>query len=111
MSKHLIPRLRVYCLVSGFWACSIVLIQPATVTAQHQIVCSGQAAGGYAAFPDICKLKNGDLYCVLYSGYGHVSTPNAHWPKGGRIMSVRSSDGGQSWSKPVIVIDTAYDDR
>ena len=26
-------------------------------------------------------------------------------------MAVRSSDNGQSWSKPVVVIDTAQDDR
>jgi sialidase-1 len=79
--------------------------------AQHQIVCSGEAAGGYAAFPDVCRLRNGDLFCVFYSGYGHVSVPNAEWPKGGRIMAVRSPDNGQTWSKPVVVIDTDQDDR
>jgi len=42
--------------------------------AQYQIVCTGESAGGYAAFPDVCRLKNGDLFCVFYSGYGHVST-------------------------------------
>jgi hypothetical protein len=56
-------------------------------------------------------LRNGELFCVFYSGYGHVSTPNATWPKGGRIMAVRSSDNGQSWSRPVVIIDTAQDDR
>ena len=60
--------------------------------AQHQVVCPGEAAGGYAAFPDVCRLGNGDLYCVFYSGYGHVSMPNDKWPKGGRIMAVRSPD-------------------
>ena len=69
-----------------------------TASAQHQIVCSGEAAGGYAAFPDICRLQNGDLFCVFYSGYGHVSTPNDKWPKGGRIMAVRSTDNGKTWS-------------
>jgi sialidase-1 len=82
-----------------------------TAAAQHQIVCSGEAAGGYAAFPDICRLHNGDLFCVFYSGYGHVSTPNDKWPKGGRIMAVRSSDNGQTWSKPVVIMDTDQDDR
>ncbi len=79
--------------------------------AEHQVVCSGEAAGGYAAFPDICRLKNGDLYCVFYSGYGHVSTPNDKWPRGGRIMAVRSEDNGKTWSKPVVAIDTDLDDR
>ena len=78
---------------------------------QHQSVCTGESAGGYAAFPDVCRLRNGDLFCVFYSGYGHISTPNQEWPKGGRIMAVRSSDGGQSWSRPAVIIDTDQDDR
>ena len=89
----------------------LLLILTSAASAQHQIVCSGKSAGGYAAFPDVCRLGNGDLFCVFYSGYGHVSTPNAKWPKGGRIMAVRSSNNGQSWSKPVVVIDTPKDDR
>jgi Neuraminidase (sialidase) len=56
-------------------------------------------------------LRNGDLYCVFYSGYGHVSTPSDKWPKGGRILAVRSSDNGKTWSKPVVAIDTELDDR
>jgi hypothetical protein len=76
---------------------------------QHQIVCSGEAAGGYAAFPDICRLKTGDLYCVFYSGYGHVSTPNDKWPKGGRIMAVRSTDNGKTWREPFhLKLDSPY---
>jgi Neuraminidase (sialidase) len=93
------------------WAASVLLLAASTASAQHQIVCSGEATGGYAAFPDICRLRNGDLFCVFYSGYGHVSMPSPRWPKGGRIMAVRSSDSGQSWSKPVVIIDTAQDDR
>jgi sialidase-1 len=65
----------------------------------------------YAAFPDVCRLQNGDLYCVFYSGYGHVSTPNDRWPRGGRIMAVRSSDDGRTWGKPAVVLDTDRDDR
>ena len=93
------------------WSLVVLLAVTTAAAAQHQIVCSGKAAGGYAAFPDVCRLRNGDLFCVFYSGYGHVSPPNAAWPKGGRILAVRSSDNGQSWSRPVVVIDTAQDDR
>ena len=93
------------------WAIAVSLLLASSAPAQHQIVCSGEAAGGYAAFPDICRLRNGDLYCVFYSGYGHVSTPNDKWPKGGRIRAVRSSDNGTTWSKPVVAIDTDLDDR
>jgi hypothetical protein len=93
------------------WPLVLSLLLASTALAQHQIVCSGEAAGGYAAFPDVCRLQNGDLYCVFYSGYGHVSRPNDKWPKGGRIMAVRSTDNGKTWSKPVVAIDTDQDDR
>jgi Neuraminidase (sialidase) len=56
-------------------------------------------------------LHNGELFCVFYSGYGHVSAPNDKWPKGGRIMAVRSSDHGQTWRQPVVIMDTDQDDR
>lgn len=93
------------------WAAATFMLLVSSASAQHQIVCSGEASGGYAAFPDACRLRNGDLFCVFYSGYGHVSTPNDKWPKGGRIMAVRSSDHGKTWSKPVVVMDTDQDDR
>ena len=68
-------------------------------------------AGGYQAFPDVCRLKSGELLCVFYAGYGHVSHPNAKLPKGGRICAVRSRDEGRTWSAPVTLIDTPDDDR
>jgi hypothetical protein len=52
------------------WTLALCLLLASTFSAQHQIVRSGQAGGGYAAFPDVCRLQNGDLYCVFYSGYG-----------------------------------------
>lgn len=58
----------------------------------------------YFAFPSICRLANGDLACVFYSGTGHIS-PN------GKIALVRSSDEGKTWSKPETVIDTPWEDR
>jgi hypothetical protein len=74
-------------------------------------VVTGPAAGGYAAFPDVCRAANGDLLCVYYSGYGHVSTPNDAWPRGGRIQAVRSRDQGVTWSAPEVLVDTEHDDR
>lgn len=67
--------------------------------------------GGYQAFPDVCRLKNGDLLCVFYAGYDHVSHPNAALPKGGRLCAVRSTDEGKTWSVPWTVLDTPEDDR
>lgn len=87
------------------------LADAASQRPRHQIVAGGVAAGGYAAFPDTCRTKNGDLLCVFYSGYGHVSTPNPQWPSGGRVMAVRSTDAGATWSAPFVVADTAHDDR
>src|SRR5262245_60662099 len=57
----------------------------------YAVISRGEAAGPYQAFPDVCRLPTGDLACVFYAGYGHVSLPNAEWPRGGRICLVQSS--------------------
>jgi hypothetical protein len=71
----------------------------------------GESAGTYQAFPDICRLQNGDLLCVFYGGYTHVSLPKPDFPKGGRICSVRSKDEGRTWTSPKILFDGPHDDR
>jgi hypothetical protein len=68
-------------------------------------------AGGYEAFPDVTRLRNGDLYCVFYAGYGHVSVPNDRLPKGGRVCWMRSRDNGKTWTTPKVLADTDLDDR
>jgi len=77
----------------------------------HLIISRGEAAGSYQAFTDLCRLTNGDLLCVFYGGYGHVSLPRNDCPKGGRICSVRSKDEGRTWSAPRILFDGPFDDR
>ena len=77
----------------------------------YQRISIGPAAGTYQAFPDVCRLQNGDLLCVFYGGYGHVSLPTEEWPKGGRVCMVRSSDEGKTWSKPEILFDDDLDNR
>ena len=72
--------------------------------------------GAYEAFPDVCRLADGRLLCVFYDGWGHISlpTPDASRPggvKSGRITGVYSSDEGKTWSDPVVMIDTPFDDR
>lgn len=76
-----------------------------------QRISRGAAAGKYQAFPDVCRLPNGDLFCVFYAGYGHVSFPNKDWPLGGRICSIQSRDEGRSWSEPRVLFDGPQDDR
>ena len=51
----------------------------------------------YAAFPQICHLRNGDIACVFRMG-------TARYSYDGRYVIVRSSDNGKTWSKPVNII-------
>jgi hypothetical protein len=81
-----------------------------TVEPSRRIV-TDAGAGGYQAFPDICRLRNGELFCVFYAGTGHVSHPSDKLPKGGRICAMRSRDEGASWSEQVTIVDTPVDDR
>jgi hypothetical protein len=74
-------------------------------------VVTDAGAGGYQAFPDICRMSDGSLLCAFYSGYAHVSHPTPAHPMGGRICAVRSTSEGLTWSDPWTVIDTRDDDR
>ena len=74
-------------------------------------VCRDAGAGAYEAFPDVCQTEDGELLCVFYAGYGHVSHPNEKLPRGARIALVRSRDGGETWSEAETVVDTEIDDR
>lgn len=77
----------------------------------YRVISRGAAAGTYQAFPAVCRLRNGDLLCCFYAGYTHVSLPNAQYPKGGRICTVRSRDEGRTWSEPQVLYDDADDNR
>ncbi len=88
---------------------------------------------GYANFlgwEDVIRLQNGDMLVGFCAGYWHVSfkTPvmlpphlkksyikggfrDIDAPRGGRIMYIRSSDDGLTWSKPKTLIDTEWDDQ
>lgn len=61
-------------------------------------VCQDAGAGGYEAFPDVCRLNDGRLMCVFYAGYAHVALPCDQLPRGGRISYCMSSDEGRTWS-------------
>ena len=68
------------------------------LTSPFVYVCKDAGAGGYEAFPDVCRLSDGRLMCAFYAGYGHVALPNDQLPNGGRIAYCMSSDEGQTWS-------------
>ena len=74
-------------------------------------VCTDAGAGGYEAFPDVCRLSDGRLMTVFYAGYGHVSLPNEQLPQGGRVSYCTSSDEGQTWSDAQVLYDGPDDDR
>src|SRR5687768_18510457 len=75
------------------------------------VISRGEKAATYQAFPDACRLKNGDILAVFYAGYGHVSMSADDFPLGGRICMVRSSDEGRTWSAPEIIYDDVDDNR
>ena len=89
----------------------------ATVAAENAaapdmvMVCRDAGAGGYEAFPDICRLKDGRLMTVFYAGYGHIALPTPALPKGGRISFCTSSDEGRTWSAAQTLFDGPDDDR
>jgi sialidase-1 len=78
---------------------------------KYKVICEDAGAGGYEAFPDLVRLQNGDLLCVFYAGYAHVSHPNEALPNGARVCSVRSTDDGKTWGPAQVVADTPWDDR
>ncbi|MGB9905917.1 MAG: sialidase family protein [Candidatus Saccharicenans sp.] len=74
-------------------------------------VCQEAGAGGYEAFPDVARLKDGRLMVVFYAGYDHVSLPDKDHPLGGRICYVLSGDEGRTWSPATSLYDGPDDDR
>ncbi len=97
------------------WSSALLLTLPATARTQEAwdaaVICRGTEADGSMAFPDVCRLNNGDLFCVFYSGSGHGTPPTKKWPRCGRIMGIRSKDWGKTWSKSAVILDTPDDDR
>ncbi len=93
------------------WMAEAAVTANAAADVAPRVISRGEAAGSYQAFPDVCRLQNGDFLCVFYAGYGHVSLPKPEFPKGGRICMVRSRDEGATWSEPRILFDGPADDR
>jgi len=62
------------------------------------------AAKGEGYFPVMIKLGDGALGAVIRGGATHIGI-------GGRLDFIRSSDGGRTWSKPIVAVDSPWDDR
>ena len=61
--------------------------------------------GRYIGWPTVCRLQNGDLMAV-FSG-----DRDAHVCPWGKVQMIRSSDDGETWSKPVTIANGPLDDR
>jgi len=68
-----------------------------------KVIC--KQPGRYIGWPSVCLRSNGELLAA-FSGDrdGHVCP----W---GKVQLVRSSDKGETWSKPVSICNTPLDDR
>ena len=62
------------------------------------------AISGQGYFPVMIKLSDGSLGAVIRGGAGHLGI-------GGRLDFIRSADGGRTWSKPIVAVDSPSDDR
>lgn len=80
-------------------------------TVNYKIISDNGTSGEYQAFPDACRLKNGDIVAVFYSGGAHVTYPSDQYPKSGRICMVRSTDDGKTFSAPITIFDDEFDNR
>ncbi len=82
---------------------SVATVQPMGTVFSEVIV--AQQPQRYIGWPTIITAGNGDLLAA-FSG-----DRDAHVDPWGKIYTVRSSDGGQTWQEPVLVADTPLDDR
>lgn len=99
-------------LTTAMFSGSATAQQAAAVDAPpYKIISAGGTAGDYQAFPDACRLRNGDIVAVFYAGEAHVTYPSEKFPKSGRICLVRSKDEGRTWSTPVTIYDDSIDNR
>ena len=67
------------------------------------VVCKEE--GGYLGWPSVARLPSGELVAVFSGGREEHVCPY------GKTKLVRSADGGETWSDPVIVNDSLLDDR
>jgi len=105
------PRILLLAVMSLVWSNALAAELAVVPPPLFGLVCEDAGAGGYEAFPDVCRLSDGRLMAVFYAGYGHVAMPNAQLPKGGRVSYCTSSDEGHSWTKAEVLYDGPDDDR
>ena len=89
--------------VGGAWR-----TKPLARPTQNRKALAAVTSDHHVAFPSISKTKNGTLLVVYREGSTHASGK----PDDGRVMLVRSTDGGKTWAPPELVADDpTMDDR
>ncbi len=58
----------------------------------------------YAAWPDLVRLPDGTLVLTFCATEEHLGPD-------GRVLLMRSTDNGLTWSEPIVAVDTPLDDR
>ena len=87
---------------------------------------------GFVGWQSPILLQDRTMLVGFSSGYWHASPPTAYFaanpaareewrkigmptdidaPRGGRAELIRSADGGRTWSRPSVLLDTPWDDR
>jgi sialidase-1 len=90
------------------------LVQEASAGAPPEapyVIVDDGGPGRFAAWPDLVRLADNTLLCCFYHGYAHGSAPSEAWPNCGRLVCVRSDDGGKTWSAPQTMVDSDGDDH
>jgi hypothetical protein len=59
-------------------------------------------------FPRIARLRGGTLVVTFTEEIGHMHPPSPQTPKGSGLLLIRSEDGGASWSRPEVLLDTVF---
>ncbi|MGC0251236.1 exo-alpha-sialidase [Pseudactinotalea sp. Z1748] len=89
-------------------ALSVTLAAPAAAVSadpdEHDVVVAERTDDRNVFFPTVERTQDGELLVVYYDSPGHADAD-------GRISMVRSTDDGETWSSPEVLIDSELDDR
>ncbi|PYI56193.1 exo-alpha-sialidase [Paenibacillus flagellatus] len=94
----------VICLLAAVW--SPAPASAITSVTEPDVIVASETVTEGTYFPSMALLDDGRLLVVYYSAAAHEKTD-------GRIKMVESSDYGQTWSQPRVILDTPnnIDDR
>jgi len=98
--QRTLPWLLAACLIAAAYTAGTAAEPARFLTSAERIV--ALRGGGY--FPVMIKLRDGSLGAVVRGGAPHVG-------RAGRLDFIRSTDGGRTWTAPVVAADSPWDDR